>query len=241
MKKIFLIIFLMGFLYAKWDPAVCFPDKDLSCLKDPDFKKLKKGMISFLQQTWCTEEKGHLLMDLTYITKPERCVEIGVFNGSSLIPVASVLKYLRHGAILGIDAWSNQEAIRDMAPDDPNYFWWSTVSMEEAYQKLLRRLEERSLNDYCGVLRNTAMQAVKFVSDEIDFLHLDGNYSEQGVLYNVEMYLPKVKSGGYILMSNILFSIKDKAPRKTAYLELCNACDLVCEIEDSNAALFRKR
>lgn len=241
MKKIFLIILLINTLYADWEPAVCFPGKDLSSLDDPAFKDLKQNTVSYLKKSWCTEEKINLLMDLIYITKPEMCVEIGVFTGSSLIPVATALKHLQHGAVLGIDPWSNVEAVKDMDPEDPNYAWWAKVSMDDAYQTFLLRLAERSLNDYCGILYNTAQEAAKFIGDQIDFLHLDGNYSEQGVLLNVQTYLPKVKTGGYILMSNIFFSVKNKVPRKTAYVQLCNACDLICKIENDNAALFRKK
>lgn len=59
-------------------------------------------------------------MDVVYTTRPGVCVEIGAFTGSSVLPVAATLKYLGAGKIFAIDAWSNEEAVRYLSPNDPN-------------------------------------------------------------------------------------------------------------------------
>src|SRR5690348_4614810 len=105
------LVFSISPLHSDWDPEYCFPDDDISVLDDFIFKNLKEDMVSCLKNSWCSKEKIQLLMDLVYMTKPEVCVEIGAFTGSSVLPVAATLKYLQHGTMIAIDAWSNAEAV----------------------------------------------------------------------------------------------------------------------------------
>jgi hypothetical protein len=72
-------------------------------------------------------------------------------------------------------------------------------------------------------------------------LHLDGDYSEKGSMQDVELYLPRVKSGGYVLLSNLFTMVKGKAPKMKSFTALFDTCEMVCEIERDNAVLFRKR
>jgi hypothetical protein len=231
--------FFVSPAFADWDPEYCFPDEDLSALDDLIFQNLKRDMVYSLKGSWCSEEKANLLMDLIYLAKPEVCVEVGVFSGSTVLPVATVLKYLQHGNLIAIDAWSNAEAIKNMEHDDPNRAWWSQVYMDGIYQMFITRLAERALTSYCRIFRNPSDVAAHFV-DEIDFLHLDGDYCEKGSIQDVQLYLPKVKSGGYILLSNLFVMVKGKAPKMKSFSLLFDACEMICEIDKDNAILFRK-
>lgn len=235
------LTFLLAFncIYADWDPEYCLPDDDISVLEDLVFKNMKENMIQYLKGTWCSEEKVRLLMDLVYVTQPRVCVEIGVLTGSSILPVAATLAYLEQGSVMAIDAWSNAIAIRNMDLDDPNRAWWSTVDMEGAYKLFESRLSLYGLINYCDVIREDSKSAAKLV-EEIDFLHLDGDYTEKGSLEDVQIYLPKVKPGGYILLSNLFVMVKGKAPKMKAFSELFDACEMVCEIDRDNVVLFKK-
>ena len=71
--------------------------------------------------------------------------------------------------------------------------------------------------------------------------HLDGNFSEEGAWQDSEVYLPKVVPGGYILLSNALVSVAGQSAKMKALWPLFDRCDVVCEIDDSNTLLFRKR
>lgn len=240
MRKFWIILLSFSFLYADWDPAYCLPESDLSLLEDPIFQKLKWDMKECLKNSWCSAEKVDLLMDLIYLTKSEKCVEIGVFNGSSALPVVTTLRYNMDGNLLAIDAWSNSVAIQNMAYDDPNRPWWSTVNMESNFQIFEQELESRSLLPFCTILRTTSENAAIFVGENIDFLHLDGDYTEKGSLRDVELYLPKVKQGGYILLSNVFVMVNGKAPKMKAFSKLFEECEMLCEIDRDNAVLFRK-
>ena len=86
----------------------------------------------------------------------------------------------------------------------------------------------------------TSEQAIDHVPS-IDFLHIDGNFSEKGALFDSKQYLPKVVPGGYVLISNVLVMIGAKPAKMKALWPLFDQCDVVCEIDDGNTLLFRKR
>lgn len=171
--------------------------------------------------------------------RPQVCVEIGAFTGSSILPVAATLKYLNHGKVIAIDAWSNTEATNHLANDDPNKTWWSGVDMKKVYERFQNMITQWSLQPFCTVIQSTSAEAITKV-DDIDFLHLDGNYSEISSVQDVKNYLPRVKKGGYILLSNLFVTVNNKQPKMRAFCILYEECELVCEIEKTNAVLFRK-
>jgi predicted O-methyltransferase YrrM len=225
-------------LHAEWDPNYFV--EDTSILKAPDFKTLKERVFAALANSWCSKIKAELLMELVAITRPKVCVEIGAFTGSSVLPVAVTLKLLGEGKIYVIDAWSNTEAIKYMDKVDPNKRWWSLVDMDEVQNTCLQMINNWGVNSYCSMIKKSSVKAVQDVG-AIDFLHLDGDYSETGSLQDVSLYLPKVKSGGYILLSNVYFTVNGKQTKWKSFCALFEACDMVCEIETDNTALFRKR
>lgn len=246
MKKNLLMFFFVlssTFLFGQWDPEFCFPDcseSRLKSLNDPKYLKLKSDVKKQLEVSWCSVEKIDLLMDLVLITHPKECVDIGAFTGSTVFPVAMALKYLKKGKIYAIDAWSNEEAIKNLDEDDPNRAWWATVDMSGVYKSFLKLINSWALGTYCIPLKLTSENAIQQV-DNITFLHLDGDFSEQGSLNDVNLYLPKVKSGGYVLLSNLFILVKGNYSKIKSYCKILESCDMIYEIENENAILFRKR
>ena len=237
-----ILVFSFSALHAEWDPESCFLDESeavLNELNNADYKFWKNTMKDYLKQSWCSQEKIDLLMDVVLVTKPKVCVEIGAFSGSSVLPIGLALKFLGSGRIYAIDAWSNTEVIKYLAHDDPNTAWWYRVNMDEAYNTFQNRINKYRLNNICTVIRGSSVVAANQV-DQIDFLHLDGDFSEKGSLQDLDFYLPKVKEGGYILLSNVLMMIDGKQPKLKAFCSLFETCELIAEIDNSNTALFKK-
>lgn len=229
-------------LCADWDPEYALGDyktEDMIRLMHPGYQILKENVINALQGTWCSREKADLLMDLVVVTQPKVCVEIGACTGSSVLPIAATLKFLNRGSLYAIDAWSNEVAIRNLEFNDPNRPWWATVNMTHMRSVYDQTIQKWQLSQFCYTIQDTSEEAIKYVP-LIDFLHLDGDYSEKGSVRDVELYLPNVKSGGYILLSNLFIMVNNTQPKIKAFCALFDSCELVCEIERDNAVLFRK-
>lgn len=186
---------------------------------------------------WCSLEKATHFIDLVLEVKPEVCVEIGVLSGSSVFPVASALKYLDHGTLIAIDPWDRQECVKyfDPVKDVEHLRWWNAVNLHQCYYEFLELLRENDLEKYCCVLKMSAEKAAPIIGS-IDVLYIDGNFSEEGTLKNVQMYLPKVRSGGYIWINDTLAECK-----QSAVALLFDECNLLKTISEFNGFLFQKR
>jgi len=242
--KILTLFFLVSAVHlsAVWDPEFDLMDQtslDFMSLLEPDYLDLKTEVQDYLKNSWCSEEKIDLLMDLVYLTKPDVCVEIGAFTGSSVLPVAATLKHIGKGKVFAIDAWSNSVAIENLAEDDPNRAWWSKVNMRQALGQFENLINEWQIRTFVKVLRKPSKDAAKYVRN-IDFLHIDGDYSEKGTLEDLNNYLPKLKPGGYVLLSNIMLAVNDNYPKMEAFFQLLDEYETVTETGGGGAALFKK-
>lgn len=186
---------------------------------------------------WCTQQKAEAMMELIHEARPQICVEVGVFGGSSLFPCAKALAHLGQGHLYGIDPWENEACLVGYQKDDPNYLWWKAVDLEKIYRDLQSVLHKHKLDAHCTLVRKEAREALKqFKDGSIDILHIDGNHTEQNAYDDARLYLPKVKSGGYIWFDDINWSTTRKA---VAYL--AKHCDLDIERSTNAYALFKKR
>ncbi len=213
---------------------------NLSAAVSPEFARLEKKIVDFLKTSWCSEEKAKLILEYVVVNRPKVCVEIGVFTGSSTLPLLAGLQYVNHGFAYVIDAWSNKEAIQGLPQNDPNTVWWGSLDMEAVKNQFLHTMNQWSLSSYFQVLHMSSQEALTQLP-EIDFLHLDGNFSEEGALLDTQLYLPKVVPKGHILISNVLTMIGNKPTKMKALWPLFEQCEIVCEIENGNAFLFRKK
>jgi hypothetical protein len=209
-------------------------------LHDGELKILNKKVCQYLKNTWCSKEKATFIMETIAKIKPKICVEIGVFTGSTLLPIAATLKHLNYGHIYAIDAWSNKEAIKHLKSDDINSKWWADVDMKNIKTQFDEMIKQWSLEPYCTTIKAPSCSAISKIPN-IDFLHLDGNFSEIGSFSDVELYLPKVKKGGYILLSNLFIVVDNQITKMKSLWALLDHCDIIHEIEHSNTILLQKR
>jgi predicted O-methyltransferase YrrM len=186
---------------------------------------------------WCSEEKATQFIDLVYEVQPETCVEIGVFAGASLFPVAAALKGIGKGVILAIDPWDKIECIRYLDPDldTKDLRWWAHQNLDHIYFGYLSLIRQYELEKQVITLKLTSKKAAKIIG-HIDILHIDGNHYPKAAIEDVQFYLPKVRSGGYIW-----FNDANWPALFPAIALLKEACDEIKSIDQGNCLLFRKR
>lgn len=206
---------------------------------ETEIEQLKKQICNVHPsfEGWCSREKALTLIDLVLEIHPKVCVDIGVFGGSSLFPIASTLKFLGSGIVIGIDPWDKLESIKDFDPvqDEAHLKWWSQLDFNYIYDTYLKALKRFGVEKYCITIKATSVRAAAAI-DHIDLLHIDGNHSEEGFRSDVELYLPKVRSGGYILLNDSLWGNAQDAVDL-----LLTSCDVVRLIDFGNCIVFKKR
>jgi hypothetical protein len=215
-------------------------DGDLAALADPAFAQLESAVFDHLANSWCSQAKARLLLELVVLSRPQVCVEIGAFTGSTTLPVAAGLRHVGQGRACVIEPWSNEEALRGLPDGDANALWWADVDMAAVRAQFAQLLAAWSLASWCEVLAEASRDAAAKIT-AIDMLHLDGNFSEQGSLLDSELYVPKVAVGGHIVLSNALVTVAGKPAKMRALWPLFDTCDVVCELDDGNTLMFRKR
>ncbi len=151
---------------------------------------------------WCSEEKSNKMYDLIINTKPKTIVEIGVFGGKSLLPQAFALKENGMGIIHGVDSWQKEDCVRGMKSElDIN--WWSSIDYDKIYDGCVNGIKENNLQEYVKLHRMSSEEYSFMIDYSIDILHIDGNHEEESSCRDVQLYFPKVVSGGYIWLDDI--------------------------------------
>lgn len=132
-------------------------------------------------------------------------VEIGVYRGRSLFPVAAMLKLVGGGKVIGIDPWSAAEAmqhdeheageaVREFAVAHP----W-----EETYAGVVQAIEILELGDHCELRRLTSAAAAPGIAAaSVGLVHIDGKHDRAAVERDVELYLPKLRRGGFLVLDD---------------------------------------
>jgi len=184
-------------------------------LPDRPVKKSAREKIADLYQKfdsiygdqwgWCTLEKAYLMMDCVEeiskdIDNPV-CVEIGVFGGKSLFPLASSLMELGKGVVHGIDPWTTEASLEGY--EGPHHNYWKSIPFDEVYGRFIKGLDELNLHDYVNIIKQKSDDAPEI--DNICFLHVDGQHTEQAVR-DINKYGPKVIEGGYCIMDDVEWS-----------------------------------
>lgn len=147
---------------------------------------------------WCSLQKACDLAATVVTLRPAVTVEIGVFGGRSLIPMALACKLTGVGRIIAIDPWSAEASQEGY--DATNAEWWGKLDHESVYQDFLARLQQYELRGIVEIQRMKSADAP--VPTCIDLLHVDGQHTDQAVR-DVHKFAPAVRVGGMCYLDDI--------------------------------------
>lgn len=153
-------------------------------------------------QGWCELDKAQLLAALVLSVRMQRVLEIGIYGGKSLIPMAMALREIGHaGIIIGIDPWKADESA--VGQDKENAEWWAKLDHEQIYQSFYRGLHREGVSEWVRVERK---RSDDYLPDApLDLLHTDGNHGEQA-LRDTQRYAPFVRVGGFCCLDDLGWS-----------------------------------
>lgn len=191
---------------------------------------------------WCTPEKATGLASAVLIQRPEVLVEIGVFAGRSLIAMAIAASTNHVGHVVGIDPWTPEASEAGFATDDANRTWWAHVDHDYILNQAKYFIGQLGLNSIVTLVRATSQIALPGLQicrtllgrPFIDFLHIDGNHSEECSVFDVLNYVPLVTPGGSVWFDDV-----DWSSTKQAQTHLATFCDPVEMI--GTCGVFRRK
>jgi hypothetical protein len=146
---------------------------------------------------WTTVDKGLRLAELVLLAGAEVSVELGVFGGRGTIAMALGHQALGRGHVVAIDPWQKAAALEGVN-DPENDAWWGRIDYEAIYESFTQALVASRVDACCRVLRQRShVAAGEFADGSVAVLHQDSNHSEQVSSAEVELWAPKLRSGGY--------------------------------------------
>jgi hypothetical protein len=173
---------------------------------------------------------------------PNMVVEIGVFGGRTMLAQAFALREVGRGIIFGIDAYKFESCAEGERKENRDY--WQNIDFGKLYLEAASTLFDHRLAPH-AVLVQARSQDVAYLFQSIDILNIDGCHSEVASLRDVELYLPRVRQGGYIWFDDIDWT--DDAGKKTtvrAQEMIEQQCDVLRVEREANSTgykLYRKR
>jgi predicted O-methyltransferase YrrM len=155
---------------------------------------------------WCTSEKSLTLANLVLAVRPRCIVEIGVWGGKSLIPMAIAARHIPHSImlphIIGIDPWQAEESVKGQDGKDAE--WWQNQAQHDlVYGRFMAALQRLGLQDFVEVQKTSSDRFMCPTS--IDLLHVDGNHGPQA-FKDVQKYGPAIGSGGVCVLDDLHWS-----------------------------------
>lgn len=146
---------------------------------------------------WCDLDKAIDLAATVVALRPQVVVEIGVFGGKSLIPMALACQAIGSGVVIGVDPWDPRASSEGY--DGKNKEWWENLDHESIARSYLNAVQRLGLNQFVQTVR---MRSDAFAPpDKIDFCHIDGSHSEQAIR-DVQRYASNVRVGGFTAMDD---------------------------------------
>jgi predicted O-methyltransferase YrrM len=176
------------------------------------FTKVEQ-VVNSMQHGWCSVEKACTLASAIIALRATNVLEIGVYSGRSLVPMALALQWVHQhhntrGLIVGIDAWDNTIAIEGM--EGSHRQWWGKLPMEQMYELCKSTLLQYNLVHYVQLIQGRSND--KAIMDRchgvFDLVHIDGSHSEQASMFDVTYYGYKVREGGLLFLDDREWSSK---------------------------------
>jgi hypothetical protein len=162
---------------------------------------------------WCTVSKAKYMANLVAVHQLKKSVELGVWGGRSLLPIALASKTVAGAQDpVGIDPYA-KSACLEGTNDPANNDWWAKVPYEDMYRYASRLLGPAGPYGLSvQLLRTTSQNAVSlFADNSIDLLHQDSNHSEEVSCAEVALWHNKVRPGGFWIQDDTDWQTTQKA------------------------------
>ena len=143
---------------------------------------LKHTAFNYMNQLdgWCSYQKAAILIDIVTLYKPETIVEIGVWGGKSLVPMACALRTNKKGKIYGIDPWNPVDSLEGVMNND-NINYWSRADYEGVLNNLVSKIEKFELTNQIQLIR-TLLSAIRLLQHDQPKSHRSSRCSRLCVL-----------------------------------------------------------
>jgi Methyltransferase domain len=184
--------------------------QEISALLEDSRKPLVEG--------WCRVEKAFAMAATVFGLRPKVSIELGVWAGRSLLPVALALKEAGCGYIVGIDPFSPVASAEGYDPKNRDW-WLHAANHEYALNQLNGLICELGVQNVVKFVRTTSDAYALDGDTVIDLLHIDGVHTFQA-RKDVNKYAPRVRVGGIVFVDDPSWEVEGTAHVRLATEDL---------------------
>lgn len=148
---------------------------------------------------WTTLPKACALASLVIAIRPTSAVEIGIWAGRSLLPMAMAMKHIGTGLVTGIDPYSPQESAKGEYGE--NEKWWASQDHKAIKAKFLHFVARFGLENHVRHIEKPSDE-VDMKGSRVDLLHIDGSHTDQAVR-DAERFGALVPIGGIVVLDDL--------------------------------------
>lgn len=129
---------------------------------------------------WCVTPKALALASAVVALRPIVTYELGVYGGRGTIALALAHKFINHGKVVAIDAWSNEAAVEGYT--EKHVKWWGEQPMEALYRHFMADVRRLELEPFVEVVRARSDDVCPPQSSHPMIGHIDGQHSMQALV-----------------------------------------------------------
>ena len=198
-------------------------------------KHIEEAVHNYIphMEGWTEVERACEMAERILEIKAKVCVDIGVFAGRSTIAMGFAARELQTSHVYGIDAWKIDSAVEGDNVEENAKWWKERANLEQMHWQAVHMIWSHRLDPWVTIIRNGS-QYVHQLFPIIDFLNIDGCHTEIASCRDVELYLPALRSGGYLM-----FDDSDWLSTQKALGKIEEHCDLIND--NGKARTYRKR
>lgn len=182
---------------------------------------------------WSTPERCFEMAEAMYDTRAKVSLDIGVFAGRSTIAMGFAAREIGDSMVYGIDPWRIDSAIEGDNVEANAKWWKENSNLEEMHRQTMHAIWAHKLEQWVTIIRAPS-QYVHQLFPVVDFANIDGCHTEIASCRDVEIYVPKVRTGGFITFDDSSWDSTQKALRI-----MDEMCDLTNDTGE--ARTYRKR
>lgn len=197
-------------------------------------KHIEDAIYNYIphMQGWSTPERCKEMAERILETQATICVDIGVFAGRSTISMGFAARELGTSHVYGIDPWKIDSAVEGDNVEENAKWWKERANLEQMHWETMQMIWSHRLDPWVTIIRN-ASQYVHQLFPFIDFLNVDGCHTEVASCRDIELYLPRLKKGGYLM-----FDDSDWQSTQKALSMIEEKCELISD--NGKARTYRK-
>lgn len=188
---------------------------------------------------WTTSKRACEMAERILEIKAQVCVDIGVFAARSTIAMGFAARELGNSIVYGIDPW-HVGAAPESDDNKEGVDWWKEkANLEEMHRQSMKAVWDHNLEPWVVIIRARSEYCSQLFTS-IDVLNIDGNHSKVASCRDAMTYIPKVRSGGIVLMDDTSWpSTQDAIKIIEQHCDLLNVME--GEVGGTESRTYKKR